>query len=144
MGVHVYPHPELPSHLPPHLSLLACPRAPILSALLHALNLRLSSVLHTVIYMFQCYSLISSHPRLLPHSSKVCSLHLCLCCCLAYRVIITIFLNSIYMCWYTVLVFLNLIERTTYIFTFVPPLPLSTCSLFLQNPQESEQWPWSC
>ena len=28
---------------------------------------------------------------------KVCSLHLCLFCCLAYRVIITIFLNSIYM-----------------------------------------------
>ena len=47
------------------------------------------------IYMFQCYSLKSSHPRLLPHSSKVCFLHLCLFCCLAYRVIVTIFLNSI-------------------------------------------------
>ena len=38
-----------------------------------------------------------------PKSPKVCSLHLCLFCCLAYRVIITIFLNSIYMCYYTVL-----------------------------------------
>ena len=47
--------------------------------------------------MFQCYSLKSSHPRLLPQSPTVCSLHLCLFCCLAYRVIITIFLNSIYM-----------------------------------------------
>jgi len=45
--------------------------------------------------MFQCYSLKSSHPRLLPHISKVCFLHLCLFCCLAYRVIVTIFLNSI-------------------------------------------------
>ena len=43
-----------------------------------------------IIYMFQCYSLKSSHPHLLPQSPKVCSLHLCLFCCLAYRVIITI------------------------------------------------------
>ena len=45
--------------------------------------------------MFQCYSLKSSHHRLLPQSPKVGSLHLCLFCCLAYRVIIIIFLNSI-------------------------------------------------
>ena len=45
--------------------------------------------------MFQCYSLKSPHPHLLPQSPKVCSLHLCLFCCLAYGVIITIFLNSI-------------------------------------------------
>ena len=36
-------------------------------------------------------------PRLLPQSPKVCSLYLCLFCCLVYRVVITIFLNSIYM-----------------------------------------------
>ena len=30
-------------------------------------------------------------------SPKDCSIHLCLFCCLAYRVIVTIFLNSIYM-----------------------------------------------
>ena len=64
----------------------------------HALNLDWRSVSHMVIYMFQCYSLKSSHPHLLPQSPKVCSLHLCLFCCLTYRVIITIFLNSIYMC----------------------------------------------
>ena len=39
------------------------------------------------------YSLKSSHPCLLPQSPKVCSLHLCLFCCLAYRVIVTIFLQ---------------------------------------------------
>ena len=45
----------------------------------------------------------SPHPRLLPQSPKDCSLHLGLFCCLAYRVIVTIFLNSIYLRWYTVL-----------------------------------------
>ena len=40
-----------------------------------------------------------NHPTLsLSHSPKDCSIHLCLFCCLTYRVIITIFLNSIYMC----------------------------------------------
>ena len=33
-----------------------------------------------------------SHPRPLPQSPKDCSLHLCLFCCLAYRVVVTIFL----------------------------------------------------
>ena len=46
--------------------------------------------------MFQCCSFETSHPRLLPQSPKVCSVHLCLFFCFAYRVIITIFLNSIY------------------------------------------------
>ena len=76
----------------------ACPRAPALSALLHAWNLHWSSILHMVIYMFQCYSVKSSYPRLLPHSPKVSSLHLCLFCCLPHRVFVTVFLNSIYMC----------------------------------------------
>ena len=49
---------------------------------------------HMIISTFQCYPLKSSHPRLLPQSPKVCSLHLCLFCCLTYRLIITIFLNS--------------------------------------------------
>ena len=40
----------------------------------------------------------SSHPRPLPQNPKDCSMHLCLFCCLAYRVIVTIFLNSIYIC----------------------------------------------
>ena len=65
MGAHVYPHPESPSHFPPHLIPLSCPRAPALSALLHALNVHWLSVLHMVIYMFQCYSLKLSHPSFL-------------------------------------------------------------------------------
>ena len=48
--------------------------------------------------MFQSYSLKSSHSHLPPQSTKVCSLHLCLFCYLAQRVIVTIFLSSIYIC----------------------------------------------
>ena len=108
------PHPILnPLPLPPHPIPLGCPGAPqALSALLHALNLDWSSVSHMVIYMFQCYSLNSFHRLLLPESLKVYSLYLCLFCCLAYRVIITLFLNSIYV---TVLVFFFLTYFTLYI-----------------------------
>ena len=97
MGVHV-------SHIlkppPTSLSIPSLRVIPVhqaLSALSHAMNLNWRSILHMVMYVFQRYSLKSSHPRLLPQSPKVCSLHLCLFCCLAYRVIVTIFLNSIYM-----------------------------------------------
>ena len=55
-------------------------------------------VSHVIICMFQCRSPKSSHPLPLPLSPKDCSIHLCLFCCLTYRVIITIFLNSIYIC----------------------------------------------
>ena len=97
-GAHVSPHPECPSQLPPHPIPLGCLRAPALSALLQALNWHWSSILYMVIYMFQCYSLKSSHPCLLPWSPKACSLHLHLFCCLAYRFIVIVFLNSIYIC----------------------------------------------
>jgi len=92
------PHPEPPSHLPSHSIPQGHPGASALSTLSHALNLVWRPISHMVIYMFQCYSLKSSHPLLLSQSPKVCSLHLCLFHCLAYRVIVTIFLNSIYMC----------------------------------------------
>ena len=39
--------------------------------------------------MFQWYSLKSSHPCLLPQSPKVCSLHMCLSCCIIYWIIST-------------------------------------------------------
>ena len=51
-----------------------------------------------ILYMFQCPSSKSSHPLPLPPSPKKCSIHQCLFCCLVYRGIVTIFLNSIYMC----------------------------------------------
>ena len=75
MGVYVFPHPKPASYLPPHPILLGCPRALALSAWLHTSNLHWSSILHMVIYIFQCYSLKSSHPHLQQQSPKVCSLH---------------------------------------------------------------------
>ena len=42
MGTQVPPHPEPPSHHPPHPIPLGCLRAPALSALLYALNLHWS------------------------------------------------------------------------------------------------------
>ena len=57
-GVHVSHHPEPPSRLAPHPIPLGCPRAPALGALLHASSLQWSSLLHMVIYIFQCYYLI--------------------------------------------------------------------------------------
>ena len=97
-GCTYVPHLDPPTHLPPHPIPQGHPSAPALSILCHASNLDWWSVSHMIIYMFQCYSLKSSHPGLLPQNPKICSLHLCLFCCLAHRVIITIFLNSIYMC----------------------------------------------
>ena len=89
--VHISTHPEPSSRLPPHPIPPGCPRALALSALLHASNLHWSSISHMVIYMFQCPSLKSSHPHLLPQSPRVCSLSLCLFCRLAYRIIVTEF-----------------------------------------------------
>ena len=97
-GCTCVPHLELPSHLPPHPIPQRHASALALSTLSHASILDWWSVSHMIIYMLQCYSLKSSHPCLLPQSPKDCSIHLCLFFCLAYRVIVTIFLNSIYMC----------------------------------------------
>ena len=91
------PQPEPPSHLLPHPLPLGNPSAPAPRALYHASNLDWRFISHMIIYMFQCHSPKSFHPRPLPQSPKDCSIHLCLFCCLAYRVIVTIFLNSIYM-----------------------------------------------
>ena len=98
----------LPHPIPPDY-----PSALALSALLHVSNLDWSSISH-IIHMFQCCSLKSSHPHLLPQSPKDCSIYLCLFCCLALRVIVTIFLNSIYMRSYTVLVFFFLTYFTLF------------------------------
>ena len=86
-----------PSPLPPHPIPQGLPSAPALSTLSDASNLDWRSISHMIIYMFQCYSLRSSHPCLLPQSPKVCSLNLWLFCCLACSVIVTIFINSIYL-----------------------------------------------
>ena len=98
------PYTESPSLLPPGTIPLGHPSAPAPSIQYHALNLGWRLISYMILYMFQCHSPKLSHPRPLPQSPKDCSIHLCLFCCLAYRVIITIFLNSIYMHSYTVLV----------------------------------------
>ena len=71
MGVHVFPILN-----PPPTSLTdpvpqGHPSAPALSTLSHASNLDWRSVSHMIIYMFQCYSLKSSHPHLLPESKRL-------------------------------------------------------------------------
>ena len=68
------------------------PKLPV-SYIKHGLAIRF---LYDIIHVLMPFSQIL--PRLpLPQSPKDRSVHLCLFCCLTYRVIITIFLNSIYM-----------------------------------------------
>ena len=96
LGFTCVPHPEPPSCLLLHPIPLGLPNAPALSTcLMHPTWLVISAL---TVYLFQCYSLGTPHPRLLPQSPKACSVHLCLFFCFAYRVSVTIFLNSIYMC----------------------------------------------
>ena len=86
----------LPPPTPYHLSGSSpCtnPKHPI-SCIEHRLVIHF---LHDSIHVSVPFSQII-HPLPLPQSPKVRSIHLCLFCCLTYRVIITIFLNSIYMC----------------------------------------------
>ena len=90
-------HPEPPSHFLPHTIPLSRPSAPAPSIQYPASNLDWRFISYMILYKFQHHSPKSSHPRPLPQSPKDYSIHLCLFCCLAYRVIITIFLNSIYM-----------------------------------------------
>ena len=98
------PHPEPTSHLPPIPSLWVIPvHQPQASCVLH----RTWTGNSFLIWYYTCFNaILPNHPPLpLPQSPKDCSIHQCLFCCLVYRIIVTIFLNSIYMCWYTVLVF---------------------------------------
>ena len=97
MGVHAFRTLNPPS-TSLHTIPLGHPSAPNPSILYHAANLDWRFISHRILYMFQCHSPQSFHPRPLPQSPKDCSIHLCLFCCPAYRVIITIFLNSMYMC----------------------------------------------
>ena len=101
------PHPEPLSHLPPHTIPLGHPSTPAPSILFHTSNLDWRFVSHMILYMFQCHSPKLSHPCPLPQSPKDCSRHLCLFCCLAYRVIITILSDAILDLWYSSLTMLS-------------------------------------
>ena len=97
-GCSCVPKHEPPSHLPPYNISLGHPRAPAANMLYPASDIDWRFNSYMIVYKFQCHSPKSSHPLPLPLSPKVRSTHLCLFCCLAYRIIITIFLNSVYMC----------------------------------------------
>ena len=91
------PKHEPPSHLPPHHISLGHPHAPAPSMLYPASDIDWRFNSYMIVYMLECHSPKSSDPLPLPLSPKVCYTHLCLFSCLAYRVVIAIFLNSIYM-----------------------------------------------
>ena len=77
-GFTCVPHPDspLPPPSPSHPSGSSQCTSP--EHLSHASNLGWWSVSPLIVYLFQCYSLRTSHPRLLPQSPKVCSVHLSL------------------------------------------------------------------
>ena len=140
MYTHVPPS-WAPSHLLLHPIPLGCSRTSALDALLHASNLHWSSILHMVMYMFQCFSFKSSQPCLFPLSSKICSLHPCLLCCHACGIIGTVFLNSYicvniqYLCcfsWLTSLCiigsrFIHLIRTDSNAFLFMAEIGRASC-----------------
>ena len=91
VGIDVSPPSCTPSHLPPHHIPPGCHRALALGWR-HTSNSHRLSPLYTVMYAFQCYSLKSSHPLLLPLSPKSV-LYVCLLCSHAHEVVSTVFLD---------------------------------------------------
>ena len=78
-----------------------------------------------ILNMFQCHSPKSSHPLPLPQSPKDCSIHQCLFCCLAYRVIVTIFLEIKETIPFTIAM-----KRIKYLGIY---LPKETKDLYIEN-----------
>ena len=94
-GVHVLPILNPPPASLPIPSLWVIPvHQPQASCILHPTWTGNSFL----IWYYTCFNaILPNHHPCPPQSPKDCSIHLCLFCCLAYRVIVTIFLNSIYM-----------------------------------------------
>ena len=91
-GCTCVPHPEPPSHHPSGSSQCTSSEHPV-SCIEPGLAIHFT---YDNLHVSMPFS-ISSHPRPLPQSPKDCSIHLCLFCCLTYKAIVTIFLNSVYM-----------------------------------------------
>ena len=84
------PHPEPPPTSLPIPSLWVFPvHQPQASCIPH----RTRTGDSFLIWYYACFhAIFPNHPPLpLPQSPKNCSIHLCLFCCLAYRVVVTIF-----------------------------------------------------
>ena len=86
---------EPPFHLLSFPIPLGCPRALDLSSPCHRASSHWRSISHVGMYVFRCYSFNSSLPHRLPLCPQICPLCLHLHCCLANRLISTIFLYSI-------------------------------------------------
>ena len=91
------PNPEPPFHLPLHTISLGHPSAPAPSILYPASNLDWQFVSYMIVYVSMPFSQIIP-PSPSPTESKRLFYISVSLFCLAYRVIVTIFLNSIYMC----------------------------------------------
>ena len=93
-GIHVFPilNPS-PSSLPVPSLWVVSVHQPQASSIMHQTWIGIRFI-YDIINVSMPFSKLS-HPLPLPQSPKDCSIHLCLFCCLAYRVIVTIFLNSI-------------------------------------------------
>ena len=71
-GCTYVPHPDPPSHFPPHPIPQGHCNAPALSTLPHTSDLDWWSISHTIMCMFHCYSLKSSPDKAMaPHSSTL-------------------------------------------------------------------------
>ena len=97
-GTHVSPHSKHPSHLPPQSIPLGFPRTSGFPEQCPVSCIKLALVIYFTygnIYVSMLFSqIIPLSPS--PTESKSLSLHLCLLCCPACRIIGTIFLDFIY------------------------------------------------
>ena len=98
-GIHVFPILNPPPSSLPVSSLWVVPvHQPQASSIVH--RTWTGGSFHI---WYTCFNaILPNHPTLslsqrVQKSPKDCSIHQCLFCCLVYRVIVTIFLNSIYM-----------------------------------------------
>jgi len=95
-GIHVFPILSPPHSSLPIPSLWVVPvHQPQASSIVH--QTWTGNSFHIWYYTYFNAILPNQPPLPLPQSPKDCSIHQCLFCCLVYRVIVTIFLNSIYM-----------------------------------------------